>query len=172
MDGVLCPDLVVRRAARSDLQDILSLYRELEGVYGHSSAGGGEEQEKLWEQVNADPRQHILVGEQDRRIIGTLTLIIISNLGHRGSPWAVVENVVVGSDSRRRNVGTRLMTEAGRIAREHGCYKIVLTSNLSRRDAHNFYLRLGWRMTHAGFSLEVENMALPDGTPGHGRMPR
>jgi GNAT superfamily N-acetyltransferase len=147
--------MVVRKAARSDLPDILSLYRDLEGVYGHSSAGGGEDQEKLWEQVTADPRQHILVGEKDQRIIGTLTLIIIPNLGHRGSPWAAVENVVICSDFRGQGAGTRLMAEAGRIAREHGCYKIVLTSNLSRRDAHEFYLRLGWRMTHAGFSLEA-----------------
>ncbi len=67
---------------------------------------------------------------------------------------------MVSSDFRGQGAGTRLMAEAGRIARGHGCYKIVLTSNLSRWDAHDFYLRLGWRMTHAGFSLEAEDMAL------------
>ena len=148
------PDLVVRPASINDLPDIMFLYRDLDGAYGHTTAGSEAEQEKLWEQVNADPRQRILVGVKDQRIIGTLTVIIIPNLGHRGSPWAAVENVVVNGNFRGRGVGARLMTEAGRIAREHGCYKIVLTSNLSRRDAHNFYSRLGWRMTHAGFSLE------------------
>lgn len=154
MDIVSSPDLIVRPAAISDLPDIMSLYRDLEGAYSHNSNESIADQTKLWEQVSADPRQHILVGVKDRRIIGTLTVVIIPNLGHRGSPWAAVENVVVDGNFRGRSAGTRLMAEAGRIAREHGCYKIVLTSNLSRRNAHNFYSRLGWRMTHAGFSLE------------------
>lgn len=154
MNSVPGPDLIVRRAAINDLPDIMSLYRDLEGAYGHTAAGSEADQEKLWEQVSADPCQHILVGVKDRRIIGTLTVIIIPNLGHRGSPWAAVENVVVDNNFRGRGAGARLMAEAGRIAREHGCYKIILSSNLSRRDAHDFYAKLGWRMTHAGFSLE------------------
>ncbi len=66
---------VSKNNSHAFLWDIQALYRDLEGAYGHGSAEGSEDQEKLWEQVIVDPRQHILVGEKDRRIIGTLTVI-------------------------------------------------------------------------------------------------
>jgi hypothetical protein len=47
------------------------------------------------------------------------------------------------------------MAEVTRIASNLGCYKIVLTSNLTRQRAHEFYRRLGWQQTHAGFSLSL-----------------
>jgi GNAT superfamily N-acetyltransferase len=96
-----------------------------------------------------------LVGEQDGEIVGTATLVLVPNLGHQGKPWAAVENVVVRSSRRGRSLGTALMSEASRIARSHGCYKIVVTSNLVRQRAHEFYRRLGWQQTHAGFSLNL-----------------
>ena len=89
-------------------------------------------------------------------MVGTLTLIIIPNLGHHGQPWAAVENVVVDSRLQGQGIGKALMAEAGRIARDHQCYKLVLSSNLIRKDAHEFYRRQGWRQTHSGFSLDLD----------------
>ncbi len=80
-------------------------------------------------------------------------MIVVPNLGHGGKPWAAVENVVVAEEYRGRCVGGRLMAAAGDLGREAGCYKLVLASNLDREGAHAFYRRLGWRHTHAGFSL-------------------
>ncbi|OAT85543.1 hypothetical protein A6M21_06035 [Desulfotomaculum copahuensis] len=147
--------MVIRPAVKTDIPAILALYRELEDAYPVETGTADEEvnHDVLWRNVAADSRQQILVGEQNGRIVGTVTVIIVPNLGHRGSPWAAVENVVVARDCRGRGAGTALMTAAGEIARRHGCYKIVLSSNLSRREAHDFYHRLGWRQTHAGFSL-------------------
>lgn len=155
MGNNMASDQVIRPAVKTDLPAILALYRELEGAYPveNETGDGAVNQDVLWQNVAADSRQQILVGEQNGRITGTVTVIIIPNLGHRGTPWAAVENVVVARDCRGRGAGTALMTAAGEIARRHGCYKIVLSSNLSRREAHDFYHRLGWRQTHAGFSL-------------------
>jgi GNAT superfamily N-acetyltransferase len=148
-------DLVIRPAVVDDRSVILDLYQELDAAYGHSPDEGGVDYQELWRQVMADSRQHILVGEQNGEIVGTVTLILVPNLGHRGKPWAAVENVAVCSGQRGRGLGTALMSEATSIARSHGCYKIVLTSNLARQRAHEFYRRLGWQQTHAGFSLSL-----------------
>ena len=147
------PELVIRPAAVEDLPAILELYQELGAAYGHSPEQGEVDHRQLWRQVMADTRQQVLVEEQGGEIVGTATLILVPNLGHQGKPWAVVENVVVRSDRRGQGLGTALMAEATRIAGSHGCYKMVLTSNLARQQAHEFYRRLGWQQTHAGFSL-------------------
>ncbi len=160
-------DLVIRTAVVDDLPAILNLYQELDATYGHSPDEGGVDYRELWRQVMADTRQQVLVGEQDGEIVGTVTLILVPNLGHQGKPWAAVENVAVRSGRRGQGLGTALMSEATRIARSHGCYKIVLTSNLARQQAHEFYRRLGWRQTHAGFSLSL----IEDNNKGSGDEP-
>jgi GNAT superfamily N-acetyltransferase len=39
-------------------------------------------------------------------------------------------------------------------ARRAGCYKVSLTSNKRRADAHRFYQRLGFRAASEGFRLD------------------
>ncbi|NPV91854.1 MAG: GNAT family N-acetyltransferase [Firmicutes bacterium] len=143
----------VRTALDGDFSRVMALYRILEGAY---QAHNGEvpDYRLLWWQTLADKQQHLLVAEIDGRVVGTATVIIVPNLGHHGRPWAAVENVVVEPDHRKGGVGAELMKEAYLIARSNRCYKLVLTSNLSRKDAHDFYLGLGWRQSHVGFSLD------------------
>jgi len=40
-------------------------------------------------------------------------------------------------------------------ARRRQCSRLQLTSNKSRKDAHRFYERLGFRPTHLGMKLEL-----------------
>jgi GNAT superfamily N-acetyltransferase len=143
----------VRRAGRDDLGQVLALYRLLDGPY--AVAGKTVTEEEAWRTLAGDHRQYLMVAEDGGRVVGTATIIIIANIGHGGKPWAAVENVVVDEEYRGRSVGTRLMIAVGDIARRLGCYKLVLSSNATRVEAHEFYRRLGWRQTHAGFSLEV-----------------
>src|SRR5690606_3287501 len=108
-----------------------------------------------WARIAADPQQSVLVAEADGRIVGTLTVVVVPNLSHRGRPYAIVENVVVDGVARGRGAGEALLREAERIARAAGCYKLGLTSNKARTDAHRFYGRLGFRATHEGFRLDL-----------------
>ena len=148
--------MVIRPAQAADLSAVFDLYRELEGVYGPEESGEVAARDILWEKVAADTRQQVLVAEEAGRVVGTLTVVIVPNLGHRGRPWAAVENVVVASAARGRGVGRALMERAADMARANGCYKLTLTSNEKRPEAHRFYENLGWRRTHAGFSVELQ----------------
>jgi GNAT superfamily N-acetyltransferase len=40
-------------------------------------------------------------------------------------------------------------------ARRLGCYRVQLTSNAVREDAHRFYARLGFTPSHVGFKLDL-----------------
>ena len=85
---------------------------------------------------------------------GSLSLIIVPNLTHVGRPYAIIENVVVDASERGAGHGEALMRHAIEEARRAGCYKVSLTSNKSRPDAHRFYERLGFRATHEGYRVE------------------
>lgn len=149
--------LVIRRAEKNDLRFILLLYRELDEVYAGQDAGEPILAADIaWLRISSDSRQHLLVAEIAGEIVGTLTLIIVPNIGHKGSPWGAIENVVVKSGRRGRGLGKSLMREATAIAGERGCYKLILSSNVLRTEAHDFYRELGWRETHVGFSLDIE----------------
>lgn len=146
--------MLIRRAKETELPKILMLYQELAGVYdGLNTLNAGKYQEQ-WQKICQDERQYLLVAEIDDEIVGTLNLTILPNLGHGGQPWAAIDNVVVALDRRSQGIGAELVAEAGRIAKASHCYKIVLSSNLARKRAHEFYQRLGWKQTHIGFSLE------------------
>jgi GNAT superfamily N-acetyltransferase len=152
MAGIADEAISVRRAGRDDLGQVLALYRLLDGPY--AAAGRAITEHEAWRTLTDDPRQHLLVAEAGGRVVGTATVIVVANIGHGGKPWAAVENVVVAEELRGRGVGARLMAAVDDIGRRKGCYKLVLSSNAARIEAHEFYRRLGWRQTHAGFSLE------------------
>jgi GNAT superfamily N-acetyltransferase len=64
--------------------------------------------------------------------------------------------VVVDEAVRNRGIGSVMMTRAAELAKEAGCYKVLLTSNKQRPEAHRFYERLGYTRTHEAFHLRFD----------------
>jgi GNAT superfamily N-acetyltransferase len=104
-------------------------------------------------QIMSTPGQRVLLLENRGRLVGTLALSIIPNLSHKGSPYAIIENVVVDARSRSKGYGEKLILHAIEEAKGAGCYKVSLTSNKRRKDAHRFYRRLGFHPSHQGFRI-------------------
>ena len=143
----------IRRAEERDLSRLLELYWLLEGPYSGVEELDGDDAERRFSEVLADPNQQTLVAETDGEVVGSVVLVIVPNLGHGGAPYAVVENVVVDEAWRGRGVGKALMGEAVERARLAGAYKLALCSNVEREEAHRFYLAAGMKQTHAGFEV-------------------
>lgn len=106
--------------------------------------------------IRSTPGQVVLVAECDREVIGMCQLMMFRHIQHRGGRCAEVESVHVDEAWRRRGVGSILMGEAVRRARVAGCYRVQLTSNAARVDAHRWYLRLGFVDSHVGFKLYLD----------------
>jgi GNAT superfamily N-acetyltransferase len=149
--------VAIRRATEADLPRIVELLQQLtldeprEDVADPLPAP----YRAAFARIDGDPAQHLLVAERDGRVVGTLVVVLIPNLSHRAKPWAVAENVVVDGEARGRGVGEALLREATTIARRAGCFKLSLTSNKARSEAHRFYGRLGFRATHEGFRIDL-----------------
>ena len=52
-------------------------------------------------------------------------------------------------------MGSVLLAAAVDAARAWGCYRVQLTSNEVRADAHRFYAREGFVASHEGFKLAL-----------------
>ena len=65
----------------------------------------------------------------------------------------LVEVVHVRADRRNLGIGSEMMGWAIERCRKRGCGLVQLTSNKARRDAHRFYVRLGFAQSHEGFKL-------------------
>lgn len=99
------------------------------------------------------PDYHILMGETDKHIVGTVTLALTPNLTHNLRPYAVIENLVTHRDFLNMGYATILVRKACRLAKESGCYKIMLMTG-SRKDAERrFYKRCGFKNNEKGAFL-------------------
>jgi len=147
---------IVRAATEEDIPRILELYGEL--VITTSEAESSKvTSEGDYQRIFADIRDHsgheLLVAEEQGEVVGSVVLLIVPNLSHGALPWAVVENLVVDQRYQGKGFGRLLMEYVVVRAKEAGCYKIGLSSDKRRREAHRFYSSLGFKASAHGFRL-------------------
>ncbi len=148
--------ITVRTAAGDGFAPLLRLLDQMdESMYGARAHASEADLRALYDAILADPDQRLLVAEDGGRLVGSAHLMVLRHFGRSLSRSAVVEGVVVDPAYRRAGVGAALMRAAADAARDAGCYKLTLTSNLARSGAHRFYSRLGWKRSHYGYSLEL-----------------
>ena len=109
--------ITIRRAVPEDLAAILAMYAELADP-SEDGPAAGETAAKLLREVIADSDRHLTAALLDGKPAGTADLLLVANLTHHGSPWAILENVVVAASARRAGVGTKLMSHLIELARE------------------------------------------------------
>lgn len=144
--------ITIREAMESDLPLILPLYAQLGMDDGRVLTV--EQARTIFRRLRRYPDYKLFVAAGAGEILGVFAMLIMENLGHRGAPSALVEDVVVRADRRRRGVGREMMRFAMNRAGEKGCYKIALFSHENRVEAHQFCENLGFQ--RHGYSFLVE----------------
>ena len=144
-------DLTIRAAASADLPGVLALYAQPDMDDGRVLPL--QKAEAIFARFSRYPDYTLYVAESEGRIVGTFALLIMDNLGHRGTPSAVVEDVVVDPAQQGHGIGQKMMAFAIDRAREKRCYKLVLSSNAKRERAHAFYEQLGFE--RHGYSFRI-----------------
>ncbi|HTT97484.1 MAG TPA: GNAT family N-acetyltransferase [Rhizomicrobium sp.] len=152
-------DLTFRMATKNDLHAIVAMLSDDELAENREKAidgaGVSEEYAKAFADMEKEQYNHMLVAESEGRMVGALQLVFIPGLSRKGTRRALVESVRVVSDMRGKDVGTALMKEAVRLAREAGCGLVQLDSDTRRSRAHLFYRRLGFVQSHFGFKKQL-----------------
>jgi GNAT superfamily N-acetyltransferase len=147
--------VVVRPARPEDLDALADLLTQLHPAYPPDSGAS----RRVLAQIFEDPNRTLLVAESRGRVVGTADLLVVANLTHGGSPWVIVENVVVDEGARGRGVGHELMADVLRRARAVGAYMVQLLSLDHRTAAHRFYADLGFAPVARGLRYYLGDFA-------------
>jgi GNAT superfamily N-acetyltransferase len=143
--------LSFREAGVGDLLDVLALYdAAVDGTGANDVARAAAH----WPRLQAAGAT-VLLADEDGLPVATLVLYVLPLLAHGCAPEALVESVVVHPEAQGRGIGRALLQEAKRRAAEAGCYKLALTSNVSRSGAHAFYDRLGFERHGISFVVAL-----------------
>lgn len=131
----------IRVATEANTAQLLALYADME----NQEPLALETWQRLWAEIQAIPNYKIYLAWDGEIAVGTFSLLYVTTPMHRGlHRYAIVDAVTVHSDRRGQGIGTLMMRWALETAATDGCYKVMLSSNLKRDRAHQFYQSLGF----------------------------
>ncbi|WP_149303404.1 GNAT family N-acetyltransferase [Pareuzebyella sediminis] len=111
-----------------------------------------------FEKITQDANQELIVGESESgEIIATLQLSFIQYLTYRGGIRAQIEAVRVHETRRNEGIGQKVLEWAIARAKEKGAHLVQLTTDKKRGHTLRFYEKLGFRATHEGMKLHLDN---------------
>ena len=128
----------IREIEQTDLTDkFFKLLSQLSGEVKEYGVGD------LWgAYLEMKPGIVTIVAISNGVIEGTATILIENKFLHCGSKVGHIEDVVVDKDIRTKGLGKRLIEECVEIARDKGCYKVILDC---RESIIPFYVKCGFR---------------------------
>ena len=132
---------MIREIRREELQGLLALYTQL---HHNPMPACTPELEALWEKILRDENHHIIVAEEEGKILSSCVCVIIPNLTRNVRPYAFIENVVTDSACRGKGYATECLNHAKQIAQAQGCYKLMLLTGSKSEKTLNFYRSAGY----------------------------
>lgn len=134
----------VREANLSDLDGLLELYTQL---HDNPIPPKSKRLSELWKEMLSDVNHHIIVAEDDGKIVSSCVCVIIPNLTHNQQSYAVIENVVTDEKFRGRGFASACLYYAKNIALSENCYKLMLMTGSKEESTLRFYERAGYNRT-------------------------
>lgn len=144
-----------REATLEDLHDILKLLvdDELGQTRENDTDPLPAEYTEAFMSIEKQQGNQVIVVTENEEIAGCLQLTFIPTIARNGMTRAQIEGVRVRHSHRNRGIGKALFEEAIRLSKENGCGLIQLTTDKNRAEAHGFYKKLGFKITHEGMKL-------------------
>ncbi|AIY43836.1 GCN5-related N-acetyltransferase [Collimonas arenae] len=147
------PHITVRQATADDADTLVALLAEMDDALTRAATLDADGARKIMALMAGYPYFRAYLVFADDVAVGTFSMLAFCSLTHEGTQQAVLDAVVISRACRGQGIGSVMLDHAVRIAGEAGCYKIALSSNLKRMDAHRFYENFGF--TQHGISLAV-----------------
>lgn len=132
---------MIREMNENDFQGLSELYMHL---HNNKLIEKNSENLELFHEILADKNHHIIVAEEDGRLVSSCVCIIVPNLTHNQQPYVLIENVVTDKAYRNRGLASACLTYARQIAIDNNCYKMMLLTGSKKRSTHKFYRKNGY----------------------------
>jgi len=132
---------VIREIKAEDLTALLQLYTQL---HDNPIPESTEALLCLWEKIRGDENHHIIVAEEDGKLVSSCVLVVIPNLTHGQRPYGLIENVITDEAFRQRGLASACLDYAKKIAAAANCYKLMLMTGSKQAATHRFYEQAGY----------------------------
>jgi GNAT superfamily N-acetyltransferase len=130
-------------ASLADLEDMALLLNEL-FLQDIEFEPDYEKQKVGLEQIVVNPSVgEILVLKIDGKVIGMVSLLYSVSTA-LGGKVAILEDMVIGKDFRRRGLGKELLLEAIAFAKRRNCLRLTLLTDFDNESAIGFYQSVGF----------------------------
>ena len=94
-----------------------------------------------------------LFAEDNGKEIAHAYLYLLRNDLHE-EPFGFMEDVFVDENFRSQGLGTKLVEELIKVAKENNCYKLSGTSRYARPKVHELYMHLGFKDQGKEFRID------------------
>ncbi|OPJ59605.1 GNAT family N-acetyltransferase [Clostridium chromiireducens] len=132
---------MIREIVNEDFNGLMELYTQL---HDNPMTEKTSEIMELWNRILKDKEHHIIVAEEEGRIVSSCVCVIIPNFTHNQRPYAFIENVVTKKDYRNKGLATACLNYAKEIAIKEKCYKLMLLTGSKKESTLNFYEQAGY----------------------------
>lgn len=132
---------MVREMEKNDLEGLLRLYMQL---HNNPLPEKTAELLQIWDTIFQDENHHVIVAEENGKIVSSCVCVIIPNLTHNQQPYAFIENVITDEKFRKRGLATQCLDYAKKIAIKENCYKMMLLTGSKEISTLDFYRKAGY----------------------------
>ena len=139
-------DIEFRTATAEDVEDIIKLCNTC-----FDEDTSLEYAKRIYRESENDPNQIYIVGTIDGEIVAHSKLTVIPTIYEDMNIYAMLNHVCVKPEVRRGHIGTKMLDECFRIAKERHCKCVTLWSKNFRKAAHGLYRKYGFEAVDAVF---------------------
>lgn len=132
---------MIREIVNEDFSGLMELYMQL---HDNPMPEKTTETIELWNRILKEKEHHIIIAEEDGRIISSCVCVIIPNLTHNQQPYAFIENVITDKGYRKKGYATACLNYAKEIAVKENCYKLMLLTGSKKESTLSFYEKAGY----------------------------
>jgi len=132
---------MIREITANDYKGVMQLYMQL---HDNPFPEWSDEMEQLWSNIVNDKKHHIIVAEEDGKIVSSCVCVIIPNLTHNQRPYAFIENVITDEAYRNRGLASACLSYAKELAMKEKCYKMMLLTGSRKESTLRFYEQAGY----------------------------
>jgi len=137
-------EIIIREIEEDDLEN--GFLETLDFLRNASDLDKNKANEIL-KKIKQNPNHIIYVAIDNKKIVGSTTLLIEQKFIHDGGLVGHIEDVVVRKDYEGKGIGIKLVMSMLERAKEKNCYKTILDC---KDDVKQFYEKIGFKCESNG----------------------
>ena len=142
------PEIIIREIEEDDLEK--GFLETLDFLRNASDLDKNKANEIL-KKIKQNPNHIIYVAIDNKKIVGSTTLLIEQKFIHDGGLVGHIEDVVVRKEYEGKGIGIKLVMSMLECAKEKNCYKTILDC---KDDVKQFYERIGFKNESNGMRYD------------------